>query len=79
MNYRHYSIEYIFVAHGDEETQVQSACLWLTCVEGLEWWKPFKSADMCSLDQWFSIEMKRSSGRGGGDQGVGGIQLWKPI
>ena len=36
MDYRHYSIKNIFMAHGDEDTEVEFEIIWETGVRGLQ-------------------------------------------
>ena len=46
MDNRHYSVNNIFMAHGDYNTEVELESLHETGLGGLQWWKPLKRADM---------------------------------
>ena len=65
MDYRHYSIEEISMAHVDNETEVESESLRETGVGGASMMKTLKRADVCPLEQLLSREGKRSSWGGG--------------
>ena len=51
MEYRHYSMEVIFMAHGDDETEVELESLWETGVGLNLIIKTLKMDEMCPLEQ----------------------------
>ena len=62
MDYIHYSTEEIFMAHGDDETEVESGILWETGLGGTSIMKTLKRDN---FSRWISDSPERVIGVSG--------------
>ena len=67
------------MSHGDYEKEVDSESLRETDMRGTSMMNTLKRDEMYPIEQWSSIEGNMSIWGGGWYQGMGKLQLWKPL